>query len=107
MVAVVALERAATKVVIRFIYAAFSFLSARISVIMSSDKMVLVVVALAAISLSTAVASPITDCSSSIWYSNAAEYSDRASYLCMYCVGAVVGDSVLQEKGCSHRELVL
>ena len=41
------------------------FLSARILVIMSSDKVVLVVVVLSAISLSTVVASPITDCSSS------------------------------------------
>ena len=68
---------------------------------MTSDK--LVVVVLTAISLSTAVASLITGCSSSTWFSNTVSYSDRASYLRVYCVGAGVGGIVLQEKGCSRR----
>ena len=74
---------------------------------MSSDKLVVVVVALAAISLSTAVASPLTDCISSTWSSNATAYSDRVSYSRVDCVGAGVSGSVLQKKGCPRRELVL
>ena len=71
---------------------------------MSSDKLVLVVVELSAILLSTAVASPLTDFSSSTWSSNTAAYSNRASYSREYFVGAGVGGSVLQEKGgCLRR----
>ena len=74
---------------------------------MSSDKLVVVVVALATVSLSTAGASPLTDCSSSTWSSNAAAYYDRASYLCEDCVVAGVGRSGLQAKGYLRRYLVL
>ena len=73
----------------------------------SSDILVMVVVALAAISLYTTVASLLTNCSSSNCSSNATSYSDRASYSCVYCVGAGVGGIDLQEKGSSRRELVL
>ena len=66
---------------------------------MSSDKLVLVVVALAVVLLSTAVASLLTDCLYSTWSSNAAEYSDRASYSREDCEGEGVGDTGMQEKG--------
>ena len=57
--------------------------------------------------MSTAVASPPTDCSSSNFSSNAVAYSDRTSYFCVDCVGPGVGGIVLHKRGCSRRELVL
>ena len=94
-----AVERAATKFVRRFICAARSFWYTCILVSMPSDKVVVVVVALAAVSLSTAVDSPLTECSSSTWSSNAAAYSERASYVREDYVGAGVGGSVCKKKG--------
>ena len=74
---------------------------------MLSDKLLLVVVVLAAVFLSTAVAYPLTDCSSSTWSSNYAASYDRESYSPEDYVGAGVGGSGLREKGCLRRELVL
>ena len=70
---------------------------------MSSDNLVVVVVALAAVSLSTAGASALSDCRSSTWSSNAAAYSDRSSYSHEDFVGADVGGSGLRANGCLRR----